>query len=242
VNNLLQLGSTDARCSPVIKEMLVPNDQEDRVRELRRKFEGLPGKLVVISGPSAGAGKGKVIRDLLAMAGSEMWLSVSMTTRQVRADDVIHHTYNFVRLEEFERAEKAGELLEANGVTEGNRYGTPLKPILDRLADGKTVLLEIEVRGAQFVRSVLPDTLCVFIKPTDGDQQDDIAELRRRLAKRGTSDAASTERRIKQAAEELELARELGFYDRWVVNATGASDKAAAEIYDLIRSHVPARS
>jgi guanylate kinase len=218
----------------------VSNNHPDHIRELRRLFEGLPGKLVVISGPSAGAGKGKVIRDLLAMAGDEMWLSVSMTTRQVRADDVIHHTYTFVNLEEFERAEAAGELLEANGVTEGNRYGTPLKPILERLADGQTVLLEIEVKGAQFVREVLPEVLCVFIKPTDGSIEDDIAELRRRLAKRGTSDAASTERRMKQAAEELKLARDLGFYDAWIVNATGRSEEAARQIYDLIHQHAPA--
>jgi guanylate kinase len=218
----------------------VPNDREVRVRELRKLFDGLPGKLVVISGPSAGAGKGKVIRDLLAMSEGEMWLSVSMTTRQVRADDVIHHTYKFVSLEEFARAEAAGELLEANGVTEGNRYGTPLKPILDRLAAGKTVLLEIEVNGAQFVHEVLPEALFVFIKPTDGDKDADIAELRLRLAKRGTSDEASTERRMEQAAGELDQARELGFYDAWIVNATGHSEEAARQIYDLIRAHVPA--
>jgi guanylate kinase len=204
------------------------------VKELREKFAGLPGQLVVVSGPSAGAGKGKVIRDLLKMAGDDMWLSVSMTTRQVRSDDVIHHTYHFVSLEEFEAAEAAGELLEANGVTEGNRYGTPLQPILDHLAAGDTVLLEIEVNGAEFVRQLLPSTLCVFIRPTDGSLEDDIAELRRRLAKRGTNDAASTERRISQAADELKLARELNIYDAWIVNATGHSEEAARQIYGLI--------
>lgn len=214
------------------------SDSSNRVQELRDKFAGLSGRLVIISGPSAGAGKGKVIRDLLEIGGDSLWLSVSMTTRQVRSDDKIHHTYNFVSLEDFERVEAAGELLEANGITEGNRYGTPLQPILDHLAAGKTVLLEIEVNGAQYVKSVLPDTLCFFIKPTDGDQEADIAELRRRLAKRGTSDEASTERRMRQAAEEMELARELGFYDAWIVNATGRSQEAAQEIYDRIQERL----
>jgi guanylate kinase len=215
----------------------VSNVSPERVRELRSKFAGLPGQLVVISGPSAGAGKGKVIRDLLELAGEGIWLSVSMTTRKVRADDVIHHTYHFVSLEEFEQAEAADELLEANGVTVGSRYGTPLQPILDHLAKGDTVLLEIEIKGAEFVREVLPKTLCVFVKPTDGELEDDVAELRRRLEKRGADSEDFMRQKLDQAVGELKLARELGIYDAWIVNATGHSEDAAQEIYDLIKRH-----
>jgi guanylate kinase len=171
---------------------------------------------------------------LLEVAGSKYWLSVSDTTRQIRSDDVVHHTYNFVSLEEFERAEQAGELLEANGVTEGNRYGTPLRPVVEHLQAGDVVLLELEVNGAEFVKHLLPDTLAVFITPTDGGMDADLAELRRRLVGRGTSDADSVERRLGQAADELRLAKEIGIYDAWVVNATGHSDVAAQEILDLI--------
>jgi guanylate kinase len=178
--------------------------------------------------------KGKVIRDLLSVAGPDFWLSVSMTTRQVRADDKPHHTYTFVSREVFDLAEQNGELLEANGVTEGNRYGTPLGPIIEHLKRGETVLLEIEVRGAEFVRQLLPEALLVFIKPTAGDIQDDIAELRRRLEGRGTNDNASIERRLSQAEGELKLAKQLGIYDAFIVNARGESETAAREILDLI--------
>jgi guanylate kinase len=218
----------------------VPNQTEDRIKQLQQMFEGLPGQLVIISGPSAGAGKGKVIRDLLEFTGDEVWLSVSMTTRQVRADDVVHHTYHFVTTEEFERAEQAGELLEANGVTEGNRYGTPLAPILERLKAGQTVVLEIEVNGAHFVKQVAPHALCIFIVPTDGDTAANLKVLRERLEGRGTNDQASIERRLKQAAGEMSQAKEMGFYDAWVVNARGRSKDAAREIYNLISSRVKA--
>jgi guanylate kinase len=215
--------------------VLVPT-KADHVGYLKQQLTGHPGQLVVISGPSAGAGKGKVIRDLQELAGSKFWLSVSITTRKIRSDDIIHHTYSFVSLDEFEQSERAGELLEANGVTEGNRYGTPLGPIVEHLKAGDVVLLEIEVRGAEFVKHLLPDTLCVFITPTDGDLDANIAELRRRLVGRGTSDEASVERRLSQAADELHMAEALGFYDAWVVNASGRSEDAAREILALINS------
>jgi len=200
-------------------------------------FDGLAGRLVVISGPSAGAGKGKVIDELLGFSDEKLWLSVSTTTRQPRPGEVLHHKYTFVTTEEFGRREQAGEFLEANGLTEGARYGTPIAPILEHMRQGETVMTEIEVNGAEFVHRVLPDELFIFIKPTNGDVQEDLAELRRRIEKRGTNDEASIERRLAQAERELEQARGLGFYT-WVVNETGKSEEAARGIYDLILSRV----
>jgi len=214
----------------------VPQNQA-AIDELRSKFEGLPGQLVIISGPSAGAGKGKVIDEMLAFAGDKLWLSVSTTTREPRPGEVHHHKYTFAGRDEFEELERAGGFLEANGLTEGARYGTPLEPILEHLRSGVTVLLEIEINGGAFVHQILPNTLCIFIKPTDGSDQDDIVELRRRLEHRGTNDAASIERRLEQAVGELEQARGLDFYT-WVVNATGKSEQAAKEVYGLISSRV----
>lgn len=207
------------------------------IDEIRSKFVGLPGRLVIISGPSAGAGKGKVIDEMLVFAGDKLWLSVSITTRDPRPGEVHHHKYTFTTKEEFEELERVGGFLEAEGPTEGARYGTPLEPILEHLRQGVTVLLEIEVNGGEFVHQILPDTLCIFIKPTDGSDQDDIVELRRRLEHRGTNDAASIERRLAQATGELEKARGMDFYT-WVVNATGKSEQAAEQIYDMISSRV----
>ncbi len=215
----------------------MPTNQS-RVQELQKLFSGLSGRLVIISGPSAGAGKGKVIAELLEMAAEPLWLSVSATTRQPRPGEVLHHAYSFIDKPEFERRELEGDFLEANGVTAGSRYGTPLAPILEHLSRGDIVLLEIEVNGAHFVHEVVPDALFLFIKPTDGDLDEDIAELRRRIEKRGTEDAAVIDRRLEQAAGELRAARELAFYDEWVVNATGKSEEAAARIHDLIRQRV----
>jgi len=208
-----------------------------RIENLRGKFDGLPGRLVVISGPSAGAGKGKVIDEMLGFADEKLWLSVSTTTRQPRPGEVLHHKYTFVTREEFEAQERAGAFLEANGLTEGARYGTPIEPILEHMRGGETVMTEIEVNGAEFVHEVLPDELFIFIRPTAGSLDDDLAELRRRIEKRGTNDAASIERRLDQARREIARAEELGFYT-WVINETGKSEQAAREIYDLIVSRV----
>lgn len=214
----------------------MPHDQA-AIDEIRSKFVGLPGQLVVISGPSAGAGKGKVIDEMLAFAGEKLWLSVSTTTREPRPGEVHHHKYTFMTKDEFEARERAGGFLEANGFTEGARYGTPLEPIIEHLRRGVTVLLEIEINGGEFVHQILPDSLCIFIKPTDGSDQDDVVELRRRLEHRGTNDLASIERRLEQAVRELDQARGLDFYT-WVVNATGKSEQAAKQIYDMVSSRV----
>jgi guanylate kinase len=211
------------------------NEDGSKTEKLRKRFNGLEGRLVVISGPSAGAGKGKVIDELLGLSEEKLWLSVSATTRQPRPGEILHHKYTFVTAEEFGEREEAGDFLEANGLTEGARYGTPVAPILEHLKQGEIVMIEIEVNGAAFVHEVLPDELFIFIKPTSGDLQDDLAELKRRIEKRGTNDEASIERRLAQAERELAQARELGFYT-WVVNETGKSEEAAREILDLILS------
>jgi guanylate kinase len=202
--------------------------------QLRQKLKDLPGHIVVISGPSAGAGKGKVLDEMMEFADN-VWLSVSTTTREPRPGEVHHHKYNFLTREEFDALEAEGGFLEANGLTEGARYGTPIGPIIEHLEAGQTVILEIEIHGGTFVHSLRPDTLCIFIKPTHGDVEEDIAELRRRIEGRGTNDAASIDRRLDQARQELQHARDLGFYT-WVVNEKGKSEDAAREIYDLILS------
>ena len=212
------------------------NDQS-RIDKLRENFDGLAGQLVVISGPSAGAGKGKVIDELLGLTDEKLWLSVSTTTRQPRPGEVLHHKYTFVTPDEFSEREQAGEFLEANGLTEGARYGTPAAPLVEHMRQGETVMTEIEVNGAEFVHKVLPDELFIFIKPTAGDLTDDLAELRRRIEKRGTNDGPSIERRLDQAARELAQARELPFYT-WIVNETGKSEEAAREIYNLVVARI----
>ena len=206
----------------------------DRIQELQWLFADVPNRVVVISGPSAGAGKGRVIQQLKELDPENLWQSASMTTRARRADD--HHQYLFVTREEFDAAESEGKMLEANGVTEGNRYGTPLEPILAHLRQGKTVILEIEINGARFVHDVLPDALFLYIKPTDGKVEDDLEVLKERLEGRGTNDQASIQRRLEQARGELEAAAKADFYNERIINATGKSDEAAGRILELIQA------
>jgi guanylate kinase len=213
---------------------MTPVAPTDRIQELQWQFADVPSRVVVISGPSAGAGKGKVIQQLKALDPENLWQSASMTTRARRADD--HHQYLFVTREEFDAAEADGKMLEANGVTEGNRYGTPLQPILEHLRLGNTVILEIEINGARFVHQVLPEALYLYIKPSDGSIEDDLAVLKQRLEGRGTNDEASIQRRLGQARFELEAAAKADFYDERIINATGKSEAAAARILDLIRA------
>lgn len=207
---------------------------KDRLNELKLALADKPGHLVIISGPSAGAGKGKVISELLQLGGGRLWRSVSMTTRAPRADDQPRHTYYFVTPELFAKTEAESGFLEANGVTEGQRYGTPIEPLLEHLRTGEVVILEIEIFGAKFVHELFPDAPSFFIKPTDGELEDDLIELRRRLIGRGTNDEKSIARRLEQAAKELREAEEFGFYE-WIINASGRSEEAAQQIYDRIR-------
>ena len=103
------------------------------------------GKVFVITGPS-GVGKGTLIERLLD-AVPELELSVSATTREPRAGEVDGRDYHFLTPEEFERRVEAVDFLE-HATYSGNRYGTLREEVERRLAEGRSVVLEIEVQGA----------------------------------------------------------------------------------------------
>jgi guanylate kinase len=128
-------------------------------------------------------------------------VSVSATTRAPRPGEVDGVAYRFLSDAEFDRLVADGGMLE-HAEFSGNRYGTPRGPVVERLAAGVPVLLEIELAGARQVRSAMPEALLVFLAPPDGD------ELRRRLLGRGTEDPDTVERRLARATEELAAAAE----------------------------------
>jgi guanylate kinase len=165
-----------------------------------------PGRLTVLSGPS-GVGKGSVIAAV-RRRHPDVWLSVSVTTREPRPGEVDGVQYHFVDQREFERMAAAGELLE-HAVYAGHGYGTPRAPVEQRLADGVPALLEIELQGARQVRRALPDAQLVFLAPPSFD------ELARRLAGRGTEDPERVRKRLDAAR--IEMAAEDEF-DVVVVN------------------------
>lgn len=165
------------------------------------------GCLIVVSGPS-GTGKGTVCSALLEKH-KEIAYSISATTRQPRTGEVDGMNYYFLAKNVFEKMIEDGELLEWAEVY-GNYYGTPLKKIQERLADGQDILLEIDTQGAMSVKEKFPDEIYIYIMPPS------LKELERRLKTRGTDSAESIERRLKSAAGEMEIAER---YNYIVVNA-----------------------
>ncbi|MBX6769838.1 guanylate kinase [Actinomadura rubrobrunea] len=167
-----------------------------------------PRRLTVLSGPS-GVGKSTVVAEI-RRAHPEVWLSVSVTTRPPRPGETHGVQYYFVDDAGFDRLVAEGELLEWAEFA-GNRYGTPRRPVEERLAAGQPVLLEIDLQGARQVRQAMPESLLVFLAPPSWE------ELVRRLVGRGTEPADVIERRL--AAARVELAAEKEF-DVTLVNTS----------------------
>ena len=140
-------------------------------------------------------GKSTVVKALRA-EHPEVWLSVSATTRFPRPGEIDGVHYRFVTREQFQELVAAGGLLEWAEFA-GNLYGTPRQPVLDHLATGHPVILEIEIQGARQVRERMPDSLLVFLAPPSWD------ELVRRLTGRGTESPEVVERRLALARDEL---------------------------------------
>jgi guanylate kinase len=184
-----------------------------------------PGKLVIISGPS-GVGKSSVVRALLTQCDLPLRLSVSATTRAPRAEEVEGRDYYFLSREEFAARRQRGEFLECKEVFgRGDWYGTLKSDVEAGFADGKWMMLEIDVEGAV---SILAEhsAITIFIDP--GSRE----ELERRLRHRGTEDESAIRRRLEVADREL---AQVDKYQYRVVNET-IPDTVKA-ICDILKRH-----
>ena len=180
------------------------------------------GTLVVVSG-FAGTGKGTVMKELLKRYDSYA-LSISATTRSPRQGEVDGREYFFKTTEEFEQMIAAGEFVE-HACYVGNYYGTPKKYVQDQLAEGKDVILEIEIQGALNIRKQFPEALLLFIAPPSADV------LKERLVGRGTETADVIEKRLARAVEE---SQGIENYDYLVVNDD--LDECVENVHQMIQS------
>jgi guanylate kinase len=169
-------------------------------------------------------GKGTVVRRLLQIRPG-LALSISCTTRAPRPGERPGAEYRFVTPEEFDRLVDEGRFLEWAEVF-GHRYGTLSQPIRDAQADGRDVILEIDVQGAANVRRGDPDAVLIFLMPPSSE------ELARRLAARRTEGQAARAARLAAAKEELGHA---GGFDHVVVNDD--VERAAAEVAAILDTH-----
>lgn len=164
------------------------------------------GVLIVISG-FAGTGKGTLVKGLLSKYDNYA-LSVSMTTRSPRPGEVDGESYFFVTKEDFEKKIAEGGLIEHACYCD-NYYGTPKAYVDKMLAEGKDVILEIEVQGALAIKEKFKDALLLFVLPPSAKV------LRERLIGRGTETIDVVDKRMKRAVEESAI---IDKYDYIVVN------------------------
>lgn len=163
------------------------------------------GIIAIISGFS-GAGKGTVVAELVKRYGYA--ISVSATTRAPREGEVEGINYFFKTKEEFEQMIHNDELIEYAQYID-NYYGTPKEYVLEQVAAGKDVLLEIEMQGALKVKEKFPEVSLIFVTPPSA------AGLRERLINRGTESMEVIDKRLARAKEECAYMKE---YDYIVVN------------------------
>jgi len=181
------------------------------------------GTVVVISGPS-GTGKSTICHRLCEELGGEF--SVSVTTRPPRPNESAARDYHYVSREEFERQRDDGELLEWAEVY-GHYYGTPSAAVTRAVAEGRTIILEIDIRGCIQVRKRIANAVAFFILPPSPQEQKD------RLVGRNTDAPDSVAERLSKADGEIRYANESGCYNEFIVN--DVLDETIARIAAEIR-------
>ncbi len=181
------------------------------------------GLLVVVSGP-AGSGKGTVNHILLE--SPDFAFSVSATTRAPRPGEVDGVNYHYITVDQFEERIRQGELLEYTKYC-NNYYGTLLSETEKALAEGKNLILEIEVEGAINVKRLYPDAILIMLLPPT------FAVQEQRLRGRATETEEVILQRLDRTREEMNF---LDAYDYIVYNYDGEADSCAEDIRRIVEA------
>ena len=190
--------------------------------------------VVVISGPS-GVGKDVMIDRMIETGQIGIHFTVTATTREPRPgeqDGVNHH---FVAVEDFINMIAAEQLLEWAQVYD-NYYGVPKKQVRDALAEGKHVVMRVDVQGAKRLRELIPDALLIFIIPPSLDV------LRKHLEKRGVNSKIEMKKRMAAATEEISKS---DLFDFTVTNEEDRLDDTVRQVVEIIETEavkVPPRN
>ncbi|MDO5747357.1 MAG: guanylate kinase [Actinomycetaceae bacterium] len=165
------------------------------------------GTLIIVAGPSA-VGKGTIVKELKKRY-PDLFVSVSVTTRPPRPDEVDGRDYHFISEDEFQVMVAHNDLLESALVHQTHHYGTPKTPVQQCIDAGNPALLEIDVNGAFQVKDKMPDAYMIFIAPPSWQ------ELERRLLGRGSENYDQRRRRLRTAHKEMALRER---FDAIVIN------------------------
>ena len=210
-------GQADDLHSPDWEELARRGDERIAALQAARR-----PRLFVISGPS-GVGKDTVI-DRMRQRFPECFFAVTATTRPRRDQEVDGVHYRFLSAQEFAAREAAGDFLETANVY-GKRYGVLRRPIETALAEGRDVVIKVDVQGAATLRRRVSNAISIFLAP------ENMAELLNRLRYRKTEDPAALLRRFATASHELEAA---STFDYLVFNESGHLEGTVGRLHEIV--------
>jgi guanylate kinase len=202
--------------------LLTTNEAEASDAVIHAGENGASGRLYIVSAPS-GAGKTSLVKALVA-THPDIALSVSYTTRPMRAGEREGSDYHFVDVSTFEAMVESAAFLEHARVFD-HRYGTSKEWVASRLIQGTDVILEIDWQGARQVRAARSDCTGIFILPPSCEV------LEERLHGRGGDREEVIQRRMRDAVAEISHYAE---YDYLIVNDD--FDRALADLAAILRA------